>query len=69
MCLAIPAKVIKIENKIAEVEVGKVYRKADLHLLENVEIGDYILIHAGFAIEKISQKDAKETLDIIRDIL
>ncbi len=67
MCLAIPCKVIEIieENgiKYAVAEHGGVKQKAKLTLLENVNIGDYILIHTGYALEVMNEKDALETLE------
>ena len=68
MCLSIPAKVIKIDGKIAEVSVGGSVFKTGLHMVENVEVGDYILLHTGFAIQKISDEEAQETLKIIKEI-
>jgi len=68
MCLAIPAKVIKIDGKLAEVEIEGVKRQADLHLVEDVRVNDYILLHAGFAIEKVSSDDAKETLRLLKEM-
>jgi len=64
MCLAIPSKIIKIDGVEAEVEVGGVKKRANLTFIEKPAIGDYVLMHAGFAIKKISDKDARETLDI-----
>ena len=69
MCLAIPAKVIEIEGKLAEVEIEGVKRQADLHLVDDIKIGDYILLHAGFAIEKVSSDDAEETLRLLRQLM
>jgi hydrogenase expression/formation protein HypC len=68
MCLAIPAKIIEIKNKTAQVDIAGVRRQADIRLLENARIGDYILIHAGFGIVKINPKEAKETLKIWKSI-
>lgn len=68
MCLAIPAKIISIKNKTAQVDIAGVKRQADIRLLKSARIGDYILIHAGFGIEKISTKEAKETLKIWKAI-
>lgn len=69
MCLGIPAKIIKIENNIAEVKVGKVTRKASLALLKGAKTGEYVLLHAGFAIQKINEKEAKETLKLLHELL
>jgi hydrogenase expression/formation protein HypC len=68
MCLAIPVKVVKVKGTLAEVDMSGVKRQADIRFLENVKIGDYILIHAGFAIEKINQKQARETLKLLKDV-
>jgi hydrogenase expression/formation protein HypC len=68
MCLAIPVKVSKIKGTLAEVDMSGVKRQADIRFLEGVKIGDYILVHAGFAIEKIDEKEARETLELLKDI-
>jgi hydrogenase expression/formation protein HypC len=68
MCLAIPVKVIKITGTLADVEMEGVGRQADIRLVDNVAVGDYVLIHAGFAIEKIDEKEAKETLKLLKQI-
>jgi hydrogenase expression/formation protein HypC len=68
MCLAIPVKVIKIKGNLAEVDMAGVKRDADVRFLENVKPGDYVLLHAGFAIEKIDEQQAKETLKILKDV-
>lgn len=68
MCLAIPAKITRIEKNMAEVDINGVKRKADVRLIENLRIGDYILIHAGFAIEKIDPKEAGKTIKLLKEI-
>ncbi len=68
MCLAIPVKIVKINGTLAEVEMEGVGRQADIRLVDNVAVGDYVLIHAGFAIEKIDEKEAKETLKLLKQI-
>jgi hydrogenase expression/formation protein HypC len=70
MCLAIPAKITEIDSseKCAVVEVLGVRRKADLSLLESVQVGDYILLHAGFAISRVNEEEALETLEIHREL-
>jgi hydrogenase expression/formation protein HypC len=65
MCLAIPMKITELKGKTAIVGVSGVEKEVNIELLENVKTGDYILIHAGFAIEKLNKKDAEETLKII----
>lgn len=68
MCLAIPMKVTKIENEMGTVEVDGVSREASLLLLEDVSVGDYVIIHAGFAISKVDEKAALETIEELRKI-
>ena len=67
MCLAIPSKIVKIENNVATIDVDGVQREASLLLIENPRIGDYVIVHAGFAINKINEEDALESLKLIRE--
>ena len=62
MCLAVPAKIKHIEKNTARVDFGGVEKNISLGILEGVKVGDYVLIHAGFAIGKVTKYDAKETL-------
>jgi hydrogenase expression/formation protein HypC len=68
MCLSIPARVLKINGDIADVSVGGTIFKASLQMVENVEVGDYILLHTGFAIQKIKEEDALQTLQILKEL-
>jgi hydrogenase expression/formation protein HypC len=68
MCLSIPARIVTIDGNMAEVSAGGTLFKAGLHMIENAEPGDYVLLHAGFAIQKISEKEALETLQILKEI-
>lgn len=68
MCLAIPVKVVKVKKTLAEVDMSGVKRQADIRFLENIKPGDYILLHAGFAIEKIDEKEARETLKLLKNV-
>jgi hydrogenase expression/formation protein HypC len=68
MCLAIPMKLIKIEGNKGVVELSGIQKEVSLNLLTNVKVGDYLIIHAGFAIEKLNEKEAKETLSIWEEI-
>jgi len=73
MCLAIPGKIVEItdvENSIAKVEVGGVRRSVNIGMLnkEDTRIGDYVLIHVGFAMSKVDEKEAEETLRILREL-
>ncbi len=67
MCLAIPSKIVKIENNTAIIDVDGVRREASLLLLEAPKIGDYVIVHAGFAINKINEDDAMESLKLLRE--
>lgn len=65
MCLAVPMKIKKIKGEFAEVEAGRLTRSANIQMLPGLQAGDYVLVHAGFAIQKIDPKKAKETLRLI----
>ena len=67
MCLAIPSKIVKIKNNVATIDVDGVQREASLLLVENPKVGDYVIVHAGFAINKINEEDAMESLNLIRE--
>ena len=69
MCLAIPSRIIQIEDKLAKVDVDGVVREASLMLLDDVNIGDYVIVHAGFAISKVDEEAALQTLEDMRTIL
>ncbi len=68
MCLAIPAKIVEIEGKDAVVDYGELKQKIRLDLLEDVKIGDYVLVHVGYAIQKLDEEEAKETLRILEEL-
>lgn len=73
MCLAIPGRVVELvdqANGIAKVEVGGVRRNVNLGLLADVQIqlGDYVLIHVGFAMSKIDEREAAETLRLLQEL-
>ncbi|MBN2348758.1 MAG: HypC/HybG/HupF family hydrogenase formation chaperone [Bacteroidales bacterium] len=67
MCLAIPAKVIEIHGETAKVSIGGTTVNIGLQMVDDVRIGDYVLVHTGFALQKISEEEAKETLEIIKE--
>ena len=66
MCLAIPSKITRIENNMATIDVDGVQRKASMLLLEDAAVGDYVIVHAGFAIHKIDEAAAMETLKFLK---
>ena len=69
MCLGIPMKVVDIdEDRMGTVEMGGVRREVGLHLVDEVEIGEYVIVHAGFAIGRLDEKEAQETLALLRDL-
>ena len=68
MCLGIPGRVEKIEGTAAAVRFGDVVREASLDLITGtVSIGDYVLVHAGFALERIDEEEALKTLEMLRE--
>lgn len=69
MCLAIPAKVVKLNGNVARVDFGEeVLRDVNVTLVDAM-VGDYVLVHAGYAIQVIDKKEAQETLQLWREIL
>jgi len=68
MCLGIPMKVRKINGDFAEVESGRLLRNINVQMLPRLKSGDYVLVHAGFAIQKVDPARAKETLRIADEI-
>ena len=71
MCLAIPGKIVEIidvENSLAKVEVGGVRRGVNTGLLDDVKVGDYVLVHVGFAMSKVDEREAEETLRLLREL-
>ncbi len=73
MCLAIPGRIVEFvdeENSVAKVEVGGVRRNVNLGLLDRsgIDLGDYVLVHVGFAMSKIDEAEAEETLRLLREI-
>lgn len=69
MCLAVPAKIIEIDNQMATVEIGGSRREASLILLPEAARGDYVLLHAGFAISRVDEEEALETLRLFKAML
>jgi len=67
MCLAIPSMIVKIEDEMATIDVDGVKRKASLLLVEDAQVGDYVIVHAGFAIRKIDEEAAQESLRYLRE--
>lgn len=68
MCLGIPMKIESLTGEFAWVESGSLKRKVNIQMLSGLKRGDYVMVHAGFAIEKLDPKKAEETLRIIDEI-
>jgi len=72
MCLGVPGKIVEIEDneglKMAKVDFGGIFREACLDYVPEAKVGDYCVIHVGFAISLLSEKEAMETLDLLKQI-
>ena len=66
MCVGVPGKILSIHEQRAEVDITGNRTEADISLVPDVRVGDYVLVHAGYAIQKYDEAEAKETLDMIR---
>jgi hydrogenase expression/formation protein HypC len=69
VCLAIPGKVLSIRDNLATVDIAGVKRDVSIDLLDDVTEGDYVLVHVGFALQKIDEQEALETLEIFQTFL
>ena len=68
MCLAIPVLIKSIEGKEAEAEIGGITRRISLWLTPEARVGDYVLVHTGYAISVLDQEEAEETLRLLEEI-
>ncbi len=69
MCLGVPLKIVSIENdKEAVGEMNGIKKKIRIDLLPNIKCGDYVMVHAGFALEKIDESLAKDTMDALEEV-
>jgi len=69
MCLAVPGRILELRGSTAVVDVGGVRTEADVSLLDDVRVGDYVMVHTGFAIQKYDRREAEETLRLIREMV
>ncbi|MGH4123261.1 MAG: HypC/HybG/HupF family hydrogenase formation chaperone [Clostridium sp.] len=69
MCLAIPGKVLSLDGNRGIVEVGNMRREVYMHLVPSVDVNEYVLVHAGCAIQMIDEEEAKITLDIFKELI
>ncbi len=67
MCLSVPGEIVEIKGSTAKVNISGNKVDANIQLITEPQIGDYVLVHAGFAIEKISEEEAKETLELFKE--
>lgn len=68
MCLAIPAKIISIKDQEAVIDIAGIRREASLWLTPEAKVGDYVLLHTGFAIAVLDEQEAKETIALIEEV-
>lgn len=68
MCLAMPAKILSIDGDEAEVDFGGAIRKTNVSMVD-AKVGEYVIIHAGFAIQKVDEEEARETLQLWNEFL
>jgi hydrogenase expression/formation protein HypC len=68
MCLAVPGKILSVDGKDADVDFGGVTRKVNISLVK-AGVGEYVIIHAGFAIQVVDQEEAEETIKIWEEML
>lgn len=69
MCIAAPAQILEIKDNVATVDFGGVRQQAKLDLVENVDVGRYVLVHSGYAIEVLSDQEAKDSLEAWDELL
>ena len=69
MCLSIPAKILEINGDTARADCGGNLVTCNLSLVEAPQVGEYVLVHAGFAIQKYDEREALEVLDLLREAL
>jgi len=68
MCLAVPAKITEIQGNRAKVDMAGVVREASVMMLPGAKVGDYVIIHAGFAIEKLDEEEALRTIELFKQM-
>jgi hydrogenase expression/formation protein HypC len=68
MCLAIPLKITEVNGKEAMAEIEGVKRKIRIDFVKDVKVGEYVIVHAGFAIERLDEKLAQENMELIKEV-
>ncbi len=68
MCLAVPARVIEINEGVGRVDLAGVVREVSFMLLPDAQVGDYVLLHAGYALQKVDEAEAEETIRLLAEV-
>ena len=68
MCLAVPMKVVSLQDGVGIAEMSGVKKEISFMMLPEAEIGDYVIVHAGFAIQKLNEEEAQKTLDLFKEM-
>jgi hydrogenase expression/formation protein HypC len=68
MCLAVPLRLVSVDGTDAVGEVGGIQREVSIMMTPDAKVGDYVIVHAGFAIQVLDQKEAEENLELLRQI-
>ena len=68
MCLAVPGKIVLREDMLATVDISGVTRQVSMMLLPDAQVGDFVLVHAGFAIQAIDEDEARQTLELFKEL-
>ncbi len=68
MCLAIPAKIVETNGVLATADVGGVRKEISLALVDDIEVGDYVIVHVGYALNRLDPREAEQTLLLFRQI-
>lgn len=68
MCLAMPMKILSIDETLARCEAGGLTQEIRIDFITDAKPGDYVMVHAGFAIEKMSEKEALENMELLEEI-
>lgn len=69
MCLAVPMRLESVDGDLGTVDIGGIRRRIGLTLIDSPKIGDFVLVHAGFAIQKIDEAEAEETIKLLNELL
>jgi hydrogenase expression/formation protein HypC len=69
MCLAVPVKIVSIDGDAAEIEIAGVRRRVSIALTPEARVGDYVLLHTGYAIGVVDETEAEETLKLLEEIV